>query len=324
VLFQSILCTADAKEELKWGSVSIYSDLHANTTSIADIVNDANKQKMTITLVATDSFADNLKRINKNTIQLGSVGIIEAATAYRGSGDFKNNPILGLRSLWGGYITPIHIITSKKSGITSIADLHKIPFAMNEETISGRLLKRFFKAQNIQPDYKTSTSIASGFKAMEAETVQGWYRTGYKDSAIQDLEEMMDINILPVTEEMMDKMNVSYPTITIPKGHYKALKKEQLSLAYVISDFTHKDLPEDTVFDIVKAIWEKRRLVNTNLALKNGRFLDMCQMAIDYNLAVPFHKGAVQFYQEKLATKVPSRLIPSDMEKPSQAAEGSQ
>ena len=132
---------------------------------------------------------------------------------------------------------------------------------------------------------------------------------------------MMEINILPVTKEMMAELDTRYPgyrlSITVPKELYNALKKNQRSLAYVISDFTHKDLSEDTVFEIVKAIWDKRRrLANSNLTLEKGRFTEMYQTAIDYNLAVPFHKGAARFYQEKLNITVPTHLIPPEMKTP--------
>jgi TRAP-type uncharacterized transport system substrate-binding protein len=109
-------------------------------------------------------------------------------------------------------------------------------------------------------------------------------------------------------------MNQKYPrhglSMTVPAGLFKALTKEQLSFAYVVSDFVHKDVPDDVVYKIVKAVYEHRNeIVGSLSTLKEGRFADMYQMAIDFNLGVPFHPGAAKFYKETLNVTIPDVLI---------------
>ena len=310
--------SADAKKvKLKWGATSVRSGLYANTVAIGGIVNKAYPGEIEVTVVETGGFVENLVRIHKKSVLLGPASAAAAYAAYRGIIDFKGKAMPALRSLWGGYVTPIHIITSKKSGVTSIEGLNGLPYAMNPGTTSGRLMELFYDSLGIKPNYKMM-GLASSVDAMKSGVVQGWFKAGFKDAAILDLESTMEINILPITKKMVDKMNAKYPAhalmMEVPAGLFKAIKKDQKSFAYVISDFVHKDVSRDVVYKIVKAVWEKRNeLIKPLSTLKQGKFDDMYEMAVKYDLAVPFHAGAAKFYQETLKVKIPDGLLPPEM-----------
>ena len=321
IIFQFILGpVAGQPFDIKWGSTNAKSGLYANTTSIVNIVNQAYPHHIAATVIETEGFADNLTKLKNKSIHIGPAGTLEANAAFRGMGEYTANAIPGLRSLWGGYVTPIHIFAGSQSGIASIAQIDGSAFAMNPGTTSGKLVGMFFDALEIKPDYK-SYSIALSKEAMRSGAVKCWYKAGYKDDAIVELENFMDITIFSVNKEMIEKMNAKYLgyglSITIPKGLYKAIKTNQLSLAYVVGDFAHKDVPEEIVYKIVKAVWGKRRQLTRSLStLKEGRFEDMYDMAIDYGLSVPFHPGAAKFYREKLKKNIPDKLLPPEMKSP--------
>ncbi len=65
--------------------------------------------------------------------------------------DWEGKPHKELRVLWGGYFTPIHLVASKKSGITTVEGFTGRPFAMNPGTTSGWHMEYFFKAIDIKP-----------------------------------------------------------------------------------------------------------------------------------------------------------------------------
>jgi len=310
---------AEAKKVyLKWGATSVRSGLYANTVSMAGIVNKAYPGEIEITVVETGGFIENLTRIQKKTIQLGPADAAAGYANYEGIIDYKGKPNKDLRTLWGGYITPIHIVTTQKSGADTIQKIHGLPFAMNPGTTSGRAIELFFDANGIKPDYKMM-GIGASVDALKSGVAQGWFKAGFKDSAILDLESTMEINVLPIDKKMIDKMNEKYPgqakSMNIPANLFKAVKKDQLSFAYVVADFIHKDVPEDVVYKIVKAVWDKRKdLTGTLATLREGNFDDMYGNAEKY-IHVPLHPGAVKFYQEVLKVKVPDRLLPPEMKK---------
>lgn len=318
-LFLALSTVAEAKKVyVKWGATSVRSGLYANTVAMASIVNKAYPGEIEVTVVETGGFLENLVRIQRKSIMMGPADAAAGYAAYEGIIDYKGKPIKELRTLWGGYITPIHIVTTKKSGADTLAKLNNLPFASNPGTTSGRVIEMFFDANGIKPQYKMM-GIGASVDAMKSGVVSGWYKAGFKDSAILDLESSMEINVLPVTKEQIEVMNKKYPgqakTMTIPAGLFKAVTKDQLSFAYVVTDFVHKDVPADVVYKIVKAIYENRAsLVGSLATLKEGKFDDLYGNAERY-IQVPLHPGAVKFYEEVLKVKVPDRLLPPELKR---------
>ncbi len=299
--------------KLKWGATSTRSGLYANTVAQAALVNQAYPE-LEITVVETGGYVENLVRTQRKSIHLGPASAAAAYAAYAGIIDYEGKQLPDLRSLWGGYVTPIHIVTTKASGITRIEDLNGASFAMNPGTTSGRLIELLFDALDIKPNYRMM-GIGASVDAMKSGVVVGWMKAGFKDAAILDLESTMEINVLTVTQEMIDTMNAKYPAhgllMTIPAGLFNAVTEDQISFAYVVSDFIHKDVPDDVVEKIVRATYEKREDLIKGLAtMREGRFADMYDIAIEYNLSVPFHPAALKFYEETLGVTVPDQLRP--------------
>lgn len=312
-----VVGTADGSHRLKWGSTSVRSGLYANTVAIVGAVNRAYPDEFRITVVETGGYVENLVRLQKGTIHFGPADAGAGFANYKGILDYKGRANPDLRALWGGYITPIHILTTKKSGVTTLKGINGLPFAMNPGTTSGRLIEFFFEALNIKPDYKLM-GLGASPDALKSGVVQGWFKAGFKDAAVLDVESALDINIIPVTPAEIKTMNAKFPgqgkSLTIPAGLFKAVEKDQLSFAYVITDFVRKDVPDDVVYKIVKAVWENRKnIVEPLKTLQAGNFDDLYGNAVKYGLDVPFHRGAVKFYEEVLKVKVPAHLRPPEM-----------
>lgn len=304
------------KTRLKWGSTSTRSGLYANTVALAAAVNQTYPD-LEMTVVETGGFVENLVRVNRRSVHMGPACAAAGFAAYSGIIDYEGRQLPNLRMLWGGYVTPIHIVTTKASGITRIEDLEGVSFAMNPGTTSGRLIELFLDALEIKPNYRMM-GLGASVDAMKSGVVVAWMKAGFKDAAILDLESTMEINVLEITPEMIAKMNAKYPghgmMMTIPGGLFNAVKNDQVSFAYVVSDFIHKDVPDDVAYRIVKAVYEKRQNIVRSLAtLNEGRFVDMYDLAIEFDLSVPFHRGAYKFYQEDLGKQIPEKLKPPEM-----------
>ncbi len=306
------------KFHFKFGSTSVRSGLYANTVALAGVINKAYPGEIIVTVVETGGYVENLERLRRGTIHAGPASTGAAAASYLGILDWEGKPDKNLRALWGGYFTPIHLVASKKSGINTVEGFAGRPFAMNPGTTSGWHMEYFFKALDIKPSYKLM-GLGASPEAMKAGVVEGWFKAGFKDAAVLDIEAAMDITIVPVRPEHMEKAEKFQPglhrSMTIPAGLFKAVKTDQLSYAYVIGDFVHKDVPEDVVYKIVKAVWENRASIVAPLAtLKEGKFDDMVGNALKFGLKVPFHAGAVKFYRE-IGQTIPPELIPPEIKK---------
>lgn len=303
---------------LKFGSTSVRSGLYANTVAMSGIINKAYPGEIMVTVVETGGYVENLERLRRGTIHAGPASTGAAAASYLGILDWNGKPDKNLRTLWGGYFTPIHLVASKKSGIKTVEEFEGKTFAMNPGTTSGWHMEYFFKAIGIKPNYKLM-GLGASPDAMKAGVVDGWFKAGFKDAAVLDIEAAMEITIVPIRAELIEKAEKIQPglhrSMTIPAGLFKAVKTDQLSYAYVIGDFVQKSVPNDVVYKVVKAIWENRSSLIAPLAtLKEGKFDDMVGNAVKFGLKVPFHEGAIKFYRE-IGQAIPSDLIPPEAKK---------
>ncbi|MDI6726480.1 MAG: TAXI family TRAP transporter solute-binding subunit [Smithellaceae bacterium] len=300
---------------LKFGATSVRSGLYANTVAMAGIINKAYPAEIVVTVVETGGYTENLERLRRNTIHAGPASSGAGAASYLGILDWEGKPDRNLRILWGGYFTPIHLVASKKSGITAVEGFTGKPFAANPGTTSGWHMEYFLKAIGVKPDYKLM-GLGASPDAMKSGVVDGWFKAGFKDAAILDIESAMDINVISLKPEHFARADKEQPGIhrsmTIPADLFKAVKTDQLSYAYVITDFVIKDIPEDVVYKMVKAVWEHRAaLVGSMTTLKEGKFDDMVVNAAKFGIKVPFHAGAVKYFRE-IGQTIPPELIPPE------------
>lgn len=316
LVFSTTIAQAQAKRfHFKFGATSVRSGLYANTVAMAGIINKAYPGEIVVTVVETGGYTENLERLRRNTIHAGPASSGAGAASYLGIMDWEGKPDRNLRILWGGYFTPIHLVATRKSGITTVEGFAGKNFASNPGTTSGWHMEYFLRALDIKPSYKLM-GLGASPDAMKSGVVDGWYKAGFKDAAVLDIESAMEINVIALKPEHFEKADRLQPGIhrsmTIPADLFKAVKSDQLSYAYVISDFVTKDTPEDVVYKIVKAIWENRAaLVGSMATLREGKFDDMVVNATKFGLKVPFHAGAVRYFRE-IGQALPPELIPPE------------
>ena len=124
------------------------------------------------------------------------------------------------------------------------------------------------------------------------------FSVGKIASVVMNIESQLDVVLLPVGQEALDKLSNAYGTVTltIEPGIYKSVP-EGSEPVKVVGDYTcvviRKDLPESLVYELNKAVWEhKAELV---AAVKD---MDELTPAIALPDKVPAHEGSVKFWGE--------------------------
>ncbi len=89
------------------------------------------------------------------------------------------------------------------------------------------------------------------------------FSVGKIASIVMNIESKLDIVLLPVGQEALDKLSNAYgtETFTVEPGIYKAVPQGAEPVK-VVGDYTcivaRKDLPESLVYELNKAIWEHK------------------------------------------------------------------
>lgn len=305
-----------AKEiRIKWGTTSVRSSGYAHGVLFAKAVNQAYPGEIVVTVVETGGWIENLSRMRMGLLKIAQVNPISAYTAYHGLFDFKDQKNPNIRMLAATAVTTHTFVAGKDTGITTIEQLHGRKMAMNPLTTSERLARLFLEANGIFPDYKWG-GTASNLEAMKAKTVDAWSRPGFRDGGITELALSRPLNFLPITEEHLKKYNEKYPAhgkgIISPAGQYKGHEKDYLTLAFVEGEMADKNVPEELIYKILKAIYAKRmEMVKVDASFRDGGFVNFPKLTMEY-CDVPLHPGAVKLYRE-LGINVPDKLIPPEM-----------
>jgi len=116
-------------------------------------------------------------------------------------------------------------------------------------------------------------------------------------SAIMDLASARDIKLIPVDDKVMGqlkKMNPGYNKLIIKAGTYPKQSKDVPVIGYSTHLVVACDLPENTVYQMVKTM--AGNVDSMAAVVKSIEGIKPKDMALD--IGVPFHKGAAKFYKE--------------------------
>lgn len=121
------------------------------------------------------------------------------------------------------------------------------------------------------------------------------FSVGRVASIVMQIENQVDVVLLPVEQSALDALTAAYGTETfmIEPGIYKSVTEPTPTVGDYTCVVIRKDLPEDLVYELSKALWANRE--SLALAVKDVEELDP-KMALP--TAVEAHPGAVKFWKE--------------------------
>jgi TRAP transporter TAXI family solute receptor len=116
-------------------------------------------------------------------------------------------------------------------------------------------------------------------------------------SAVMDLASARDIKLVPVDDKTFDfvkKANAGHNKLIIKAGTYPKQDKDVPVIGYSTHLVVACDLPENTVYQMVKAMASNvDAMAAVVKSIEGIKPKDMAQ-----DIGVPFHKGAAKFYKE--------------------------
>ena len=237
--------------------------------------------------------------------------------ALKGEADFKGRVVDNAVIMSNLYTQYTYFIMRKdfaeKNKIKSVEDIINKKLAMRFATLkpgtsSEFVIKALFE-KGYGFDYKKTFQDWGG--SVEYASYDGGadlladnhldcfaFSVGKIASVVMNIESQLDVVLLPVGQEALDKLSNAYGTVTltIEPGIYKSVP-EGSEPVKVVGDYTciviRKDLPESLVYELNKAVWEhKAELV---AAVKD---MDELTPAIALPDKVPAHEGSVKFWGE--------------------------
>jgi TRAP transporter TAXI family solute receptor len=300
---------ASAQQKLLIGSTSSSSSQYGYFVAVSQIINSQVKG-VDSSVVETGATVDNLRRIQRNQIDLGLVTTNTGYQAYAGTGIFKDKPVKE-RLLWVYANAPQNVIVRKDSGIADLAGLTGKKF---NPGLRGSSTEKTSEAVfnllgiKIDPVRGSTSDIVNAIKDNRA---AGYVKSGAGvklDGSSLDIATFTPIRVLSLNDAQAQKIEKDMPDLGIahvPAGAADGVPA-YTTWSFGLAVVARADLPDDVAYKIVKAIMEDKSVQANALAELKGA--NIAKLTIDYG-SLPLHAGAAKYLREKGYT-IPARIAP--------------
>jgi TRAP transporter TAXI family solute receptor len=255
----------------------------------------------------------NFALVQAGDLDMGMTTMGPAREAWDGNSPI--NPGMEMRDVratFPMYQTPFQAIALQSSGIASISDLDGKTVGNGPRGgTCGTYWPQYFDALGVETNDQFGGASDLAGQVQDGLIDAFAFCAGLPIAAFSELEAQQDVNIFAFTEEEQATLVEQFPVsaFTIPADTYTSQSEPQHSVAMWNFGIAHKDLPQSFVYEVMKAVLDN-----------HDRMMQIHQAAAEtlpenwvHNTFLPFHAGAVQYYQEK-GFDVPEHLIPEEFE----------
>lgn len=254
--------------------------------------------------------------ISNVTKKMGDIGFTLACfmgAAASGEEEYKSIDLSNAQLMMNVYPQVLYVLMRKdfaeQNNITSVKTLLEKELPIRFASLRPGTASEFILTLLLKHGYDTSFDDLrkKGWKIYfnnYAETADNFvsgeldcfaYTAGTTVPLIHTMEEHTEVIILPVEEDVLNLLADKFKTntYTIKPGSYKSIRQPVLTLGDYTSFVVRKDLPEDLVYQICKAMWNGKDYVASIVADFGGL---SPKTAIEGGL--PTHPGALKFWNE--------------------------
>ena len=246
----------------------------------------------------------NINAIAGGSLESGFAQSDVATWAHSGTGIWEGKPAVeSLRAIANLYPESIHLVTSAKSGINSVADLKGKKVSLDEPgsgtLVDARIILEGYglSESDIQAEFLKPDQAADRMRdgAMDAFFFVG----GFPAGAIAELASQHDVKLVPISCEEAPKICETYTFFapdTVPGGTYEGNADDVTTLSVGAQWITSADQPEDLIYGITKALWNDSTRKQLDAGHAKGKMIT-ADTALN-GVGIPLHPGAEKFYKE--------------------------
>ncbi|MDZ7851814.1 MAG: TAXI family TRAP transporter solute-binding subunit [Halomonas sp.] len=241
----------------------------------------------------------NMALVHTGNVALGLTTMGPAAEALAGKSPLAPGVAMdNVCALFPMYETPFSITALEGSGIESISDIPdgaRIGFGPAAST-SDTYFPAMLETLGVNFDRRNGGWSDLGGQLQDGLIDVIAFAAGIPIPAVSQLEVQTDVNIIEFTEEEQQTVLENFPVseFQIPASTYQTLEEDARAVSMWNFTIAGCDLPESFIYEVTKLSMEN-----------NDRMRDVHRSAatsipenIKYNTVLPFHPGAVRWYEE--------------------------
>lgn len=269
--------------------------------ALADILNK-NVKGANASAQSTGASVANVNLLKEGKVDIGFIQNDISYYAVNGVEMFKDKAVKNLKGLATLYPETIQIVTTKKTGIKTFADIKGKCVAVGAagsgtEANARQILEAAgITYDDIKVQYLSFGEAASALKDGNVDVA--FVTAGFPTAAIQDLATQHEVVLLPVDSAMADALIKKYPYYTkikIPAKTYNNVDTDVEAVAVKCMLVVTDKMSDELGYDIVKALYSN---LDRMKAAHNVAKLITKETAKE-GMSIPLNKGAEKFFNEK-------------------------
>lgn len=208
-------------------------------------------------------------------------------------------PLTKLRGISAAYPNYIQVAASADSGITTITDFKGKAISVGAAKSGTELNARaILGALGMSYDDLGKTEylpFAESVELMKNRQLDATLQSaGLGVASLKDLAVSVPTTIVSIPADVAEKLGAPYLAATIPAGTYEGQTADVSTLAVGNFFLTHEDVPEETVYQMTKLMFEN---LPTLVAAHKAAAGISLEGALQ-GMPVPLHPGAERYYRE--------------------------
>jgi uncharacterized protein len=265
-----------------------------------------------VTAEATQGAVQNVILLEKRQTMLAFVNTGPALQGWNGSDWAKGTRYRSLRVMFPMYDTAFQFVVHKRLAAKSLDDFSGLRIGGGPRGgTSGAYVEQIFKALGIPALVRHGAWDNLGSQLAERELDGAAAAIGAPFPVLAQLDTQQIIDFIAPSPEQIASIRKQIPEVTpsmIAAGTYRSLAKDYSTVGLYNFAVAHKDLSDDLVYRIVKAVFENRaELVKAHLVAN-----ETVPENIERNTLFPLHPGALRYYREKGIAIPPAALDATD------------
>jgi TRAP transporter TAXI family solute receptor len=203
-----------------------------------------------------------------------------------------------MRVMFPMYDTPIHFLALEESGIRSIDDLAGKRVGVGPQGgTSGTYIPKFFDTLGIKATLSNGdwSTLAEQMEQHQIDALA--VASGVPFPAFAQIEARSKVTYVPLTASQITALDLAMPELepsVIQPGSYPSLMGAYRTVGLYNLAVAHESLPNDLVYAIIRAVFSR----HDELMEAHPAAASTIPENFTRNTFLPFHGGAVRYYQE--------------------------
>lgn len=263
-----------------------------------------------VTGQAGNASVANCNLIRDSQIESAFVQSNVAYSAFNGEAQFAGKPVKNLRGIASLYPETIQIVARADSGIKSLKDIKGKKLIPGDRG-SGTEVDTLNVLSGYNLTYKDFAGVdwlgfsGASQRLQDKQADVTFTTAGWPTAAITELSMSTDIVLVPIEEEMIEKLTKKfnfYSKVVIPKGTYKGMTADVPTITTMAQWVVDEKVPEDLVYKLTRALWEKGKDGKESgadvMAKVHAQGRNVKLKTALGGMAIPLHAGAAKYYKE--------------------------